>query len=158
MTVPGTPTAPAPAPDPIVAAVAEPIRAVLHDAKPRAAESTYRLTIRLDPPELGSVKVHVTSRGDQVRVVLQAETPEARTALTTHRDEIERLLQHEGFGLERFDVRGGPEHHQHQPHRGHGTHTRPRSAPPDPSTSPANPGPTDPADTAGTTADTALRL
>lgn len=155
MTVPGTPTAP----ERIVAAVAEPIRAVLHDAKPRAAESTYRLTIRLDPPELGNVKVHVTSRGDQVRVVLQAETPEARSALTTHRDEIERLLQHEGFGLERFDVRGGPEHHQHHPHRGHGTHARPRSAPPDPSTSPANPGPTDPAATAGTgSTDTALHL
>ena len=77
----------------------------------RIAELTRRRTgvaeqivVRLDPPELGTVRITVTARGDNVHVTLRADNPEARAALAAQRDSIETLLSGEGFDLSSFDV------------------------------------------------------
>lgn len=96
----------------------------------RIAELTRRRTgvaeqivVRLDPPELGTVRITVTARGDNVHVTLRADSPEARAALAAQRDSIETLLSGEGFDLSSFDVgyqrQGGGQ--SDTPRRGNGT-------------------------------------
>jgi flagellar hook-length control protein FliK len=77
----------------------------------RIAELTRRRTgvaeqivVRLDPPELGTVRITVTARGDNVHVALRADNPAARAALAAQRETIETLLSGEGFDLSSFDV------------------------------------------------------
>ena len=110
-------------PPPVAAAVAQTSGHRAADSSPvsepaplpaipvRIAELTRRRTgvaeqivIRLDPPELGTVRITVTARGDNVHIALRADTPEARAALAAQRDTIETLLSGEGFDLSSFDV------------------------------------------------------
>jgi hypothetical protein len=70
----------------------------------RRSGTTEQIVVRLDPPELGTVRISLTVRGDQVHVTVRAETPEARAALDAQRDLVEDLLRGEGFDLNSFDV------------------------------------------------------
>ena len=109
-TVTSTPTASAVAPlqTPVapderpMAPPAIPARVV--EVARRRSGVTEHVVVRLDPPELGAVRVSLTARGDQVHVVVRAETPEARAALDSQRDHVETLLRNEGFDLSSFDV------------------------------------------------------
>jgi hypothetical protein len=58
--------------------------------------------IRLDPPELGEVTIHVKITGDHVRVDVHAERPEAMQLLRDHTVDLSSLLG--GRGLDLSDV------------------------------------------------------
>lgn len=60
--------------------------------------------LRLDPPSLGEVRVHVESgaRGITVRIV--AQTPEACALLSDHQSELSRELWRHGLALQSFSA------------------------------------------------------
>jgi flagellar hook-length control protein FliK len=89
--------------DPEAAAPAA-IPARIAELTRRRTGSVEQIVVRLDPPELGAVRITVTARGDHVHLTLRADTPEARAALAAQRESIETLLSSEGFNLGSFDV------------------------------------------------------
>jgi flagellar hook-length control protein FliK len=98
-----------------VAAAALPAR--IAELARRRSGGTEQVVVRLDPPELGSVRISLTARGDQVHVVVRADTPEARAALDSQRGQVEQLLRGEGFDLNSFDVGHQRREHEQHPHR-----------------------------------------
>lgn len=51
-----------------------------------------RLTLRLDPPQLGRIEVSFEQRGDRLLVTLTAQTPEAERALRNGAGELQQAL------------------------------------------------------------------
>ncbi len=62
------------------------------------------MTLRLDPPELGSLRVQVTVRDRSVVAVLEAERPETRQLLGDNLAQLRDALQQQGFGIDRIEV------------------------------------------------------
>jgi flagellar hook-length control protein FliK len=71
-----------------------------------SADGTARLVVRLDPPELGAVTLHLTSRGSEVQLAMRAETPAGAAALAGQQARVRDLLAAHGFDLARFTVSG----------------------------------------------------
>lgn len=71
-----------------------------------SADGTARLTVRLDPPELGAVTLHLTSRGSAVELSLRAETPAGAAALAAQQGRVRDLLAEHGFDLSHFTITG----------------------------------------------------
>jgi hypothetical protein len=71
-----------------------------------SADGTARLTVRLDPPELGAVTLHIISRGSAVEMSLRAETPEGAAALSGQQARVRDVLAGHGFDLSRFSIAG----------------------------------------------------
>ncbi|MEZ5266831.1 MAG: transglycosylase SLT domain-containing protein [Acidimicrobiales bacterium] len=69
--------------------------------------SLHRVTVRLDPPDLGSVQVIFELRGDQVHLVVRPERAEGGQLLQSQRDRIATALANSGFELSGFDVSSG---------------------------------------------------
>lgn len=67
-----------------------------------ARRSTARL--RLEPPELGRLRVDVRIQGDSVSVDVQAETEAARLRLAERGAELKSGLAEHGIHVERFEV------------------------------------------------------
>ncbi len=70
----------------------------------RDGQSSHRITVRLDPPELGTVNVSFELQGDQVNVVVRPESAAGGQLLSQQRDRIATLLAREGLQLSGFDV------------------------------------------------------
>ncbi len=62
-------------------------------------------TLRLDPPELGSLRLRLELQRDRLSVEMAAESPEARDLLRQHLDALRRNLEAAGLQLERVVVR-----------------------------------------------------
>jgi flagellar hook-length control protein FliK len=76
-------------------------------------DGVYRVSVRLDPDELGPVHLDVEVHGTHLRVHLDAETDAARHTLKAGVDQLRASL--EGAGTHSADVdvgNGGPRHHQ----------------------------------------------
>jgi len=58
----------------------------------RATGDSQRLTLRLEPEQLGKVEVRLVAHGDRLEVVFQAETPAAEQALRDGAQELARTL------------------------------------------------------------------
>lgn len=88
-----------------VAATSLPDRlvALVQRAK-EGGQSAHRVTLRLDPPDLGAVSVRLELRGNDVAVSLRAERADASALLNAQRDRVAALLQREGLQLSGFDV------------------------------------------------------
>jgi flagellar hook-length control protein FliK len=99
--------------------LAAPLRAALRDRVNNRRDNGFELTVRLDPPELGAVRVRVFTQGDNVKITLHAENPEARAVLQERRDDVKALLRNEGFNLDGFDVETNDnrQHTSDQPNR-----------------------------------------
>lgn len=63
-----------------------------------------RIKLTLDPPRLGNLYMEVTKEKEMVRATLWAENPVTKELLEAHRMELRRILEADGFKLERFDV------------------------------------------------------
>jgi flagellar hook-length control protein FliK len=87
-----------------VAALPERIVAQVQRAKD-GDHTAHRLTVRLDPPDLGSVSLHFELRDGAVSVLLRPERSEATALLTGQRERVADALQREGLNLAGFDVR-----------------------------------------------------
>ena len=62
-------------------------------------------TLRLDPPELGKMKLHMDLRENQLALRIDVETDAARRLLTEQADALRRSLESTGIHLERIEVR-----------------------------------------------------
>ena len=65
-----------------------------------------RATIRLDPPELGFLRVDLRFRGSAIDVRIDASQPVAREMLERDLDRLRAGLEDAGFTIERIEVRG----------------------------------------------------
>lgn len=102
-----TPVAPAPlAPLPPVAQVA-------HAVIERVAEGGGDVRLRLDPPDLGEILIHVTVDGGDVRVDVHADNADAARLLRDATPNLSTLLGERGLGLADVSVgHGGRENNQ----------------------------------------------
>lgn len=62
-------------------------------------------TLRLDPPELGTVRLHMDLRQEQLLLRVETQTPEAQRLLAGELDTLRRSLEAAGIHLERVEVR-----------------------------------------------------
>lgn len=62
-------------------------------------------TLRLDPPELGKLRMKMNLRNEQLALEIDAETPAAQRLLTEQVETLRRSLAASGIHLERVDVR-----------------------------------------------------
>jgi len=63
-----------------------------------------QITVRLSPPELGTVRVTLRQSGDQVRGVLTADNPETQRRLERESPALVQRLQEAGVQVRRIDV------------------------------------------------------
>lgn len=89
-----------------MAALPESLVALIQRSQP-GAPGTQRLTVRLDPPELGRLDVIFEVRGDQVAVVVRPESAGAGQLMSNQRDRIAQALAQQGLHLSGFDVSDG---------------------------------------------------
>ena len=61
-------------------------------------------TVYLNPAELGRVSIRLVVDGDQVQVIVRAESPEALAALEQHMPELEASLSDRGFKDAQLDL------------------------------------------------------
>jgi len=127
---PGLPAAaPTPVPGPMgVAAGAAPTPAVeLNTPLPattvgqlqemqQAGQAQRRIVIRLDPPELGTVRLAFTKVGDDIVVAARTETAEAARAILRQQPDVRTAVEALGLTLSEFDVQTPKE--QDARHRG----------------------------------------
>jgi flagellar hook-length control protein FliK len=93
--VPAMPTAPA-SPRPTVASPAEQVAPVLVSMA-HAPDGTQRLTLRLDPPELGHLQIRVERPPDApANVDITVEKPETLTLLLRDQPQLQRALDQAG--------------------------------------------------------------
>jgi chemotaxis protein MotD len=71
-----------------------------------SADGTARLTVRLDPPELGAITLTMQSRNGEVELSLRADTPAEANALAGQQARVRDVLAAHGFDLARFTVVG----------------------------------------------------
>ncbi len=62
-------------------------------------------TMRLDPPELGTIRVHMDLRNDQLFLRVDTETSAARRLLAEQLDTLRHNLEASGIQLERVELR-----------------------------------------------------
>jgi flagellar hook-length control protein FliK len=92
------PDAPVPPAEPRAAPVAWPARQVAPFAVSLALGGEDRISLTLDPAELGRVEVEIERRGTDQHISLRAERAETLVLLQRDRAELERALASRGFG------------------------------------------------------------
>ena len=68
-----------------------------------------RVEIRLDPPELGRVQIHLTPVDGGVQAVVLADRPETQDLLRRHAEALARELGAAGYGSVSLDFAAGSE-------------------------------------------------
>jgi len=69
-----------------------------------AGQTQRRVVLRLDPPELGTVRLELTKVGEEVLVAARTETVEAARALLRQHAEVRSAIEALGLTLTGFDV------------------------------------------------------
>jgi flagellar hook-length control protein FliK len=62
-------------------------------------------TLRLDPPELGTIRLHMDLRNDQLSLQVETETGAAQRLLGEQLDTLRKNLEASGIHLERVEIR-----------------------------------------------------
>jgi flagellar hook-length control protein FliK len=101
---PNSAAAPLPEPPVVDANVARVARG-LHTA---LQQNGGTITLRLNPPEMGLVRVEVQVDGANVRAQLQTETDAVRTLLTQQIRHLRHALESQGLNVERLNVQTQP--------------------------------------------------
>ena len=93
---------------------------------------TSRMLLRLNPAELGTLRIELTMEGDKLRAQLHAQTQQVQEVLDRHLPQLRDALQMQGLKIDSFrvDVQGGhsqardqasqwqqPQQQGHQEHR-----------------------------------------
>ncbi|MGQ9901992.1 MAG: flagellar hook-length control protein FliK [Fimbriimonadales bacterium] len=84
------------------------------------------LTVRLDPPELGTVEIRIQATGGEVQAWLSAERDLTRQMLQQTQQYLREHLESRGLQLTHFDV--GTQSHFHHAPREQRTHSAPLAA------------------------------
>lgn len=98
---PEVPVAPVASPEP--KAVVDQLAVAVREADDR------RVEIRLDPPELGRVHIHLTTLEGGVRAVVVAERPETHDLLRRHAELLARELESSGYPGAHLEFASGGE-------------------------------------------------
>lgn len=96
-----------------LASLADKIRARAHLLKP-GGESVFEA--RLNPPNLGSVRVRLSIQGEEMRLAFSAERPEAVYALQEARTDLSSLIASQGYTLAQCEIEGRFPHDRWQQH------------------------------------------
>ncbi len=88
------------------AEMAERIARLAAEARPRERRE---ITLRLDPPALGEVRVRVEAAGQEIRVHIVTETREASFVLAEGRGQLREELQRQGLSLHSFSASSSAE-------------------------------------------------
>jgi flagellar hook-length control protein FliK len=78
------------------------------------ADRPVRLSVRLDPPNLGEVRVELSSRNGVVTVRVEPVSDAAGPLLNQQRSAVAAALERTGFSLASFDVAAGERQHDQQ--------------------------------------------
>lgn len=65
--------------------------------------------MRLNPPELGSVRVHLVERDDRVRIVFEVRHASVRESLLANQSQLVQQLRDQGLSVTEFGVSLGAE-------------------------------------------------
>lgn len=84
------------------------------------------LTVRLDPPELGTVEIRIQATGGEVQAWLSAERDLTRQMLQQAQQHLREYLESRGLQLSHFDV--GTQSQFHHAPREQRTHSAPLAA------------------------------
>jgi len=93
-------------PPPVAEQLAGPITAQVRD---RPADGETEIQIRLDPPELGTVKLKIVSTGGEVRAELHVSSEAVRQVVQSQLPELQQRLDDAGVRVQRFDVTADPQ-------------------------------------------------
>lgn len=78
---------------------------ILQFIRTRAAGDRATTIMRLDPPELGQIRVTVLQQQQSVQLRIDSDQAMARQLLTQHSDALQRALERSGLTLDQFEVR-----------------------------------------------------
>lgn len=73
------------------------------------AHGEERIRLTLDPPELGTLYLEIHREKENVRATVLTDNQMAKTVLEGHQLEIQKIIEKEGFTLEKFDVSVDPQ-------------------------------------------------
>ncbi len=71
----------------------------------RLGRGQSRATMRLDPPELGKVRLQMDLRNENLTLQIETQTDQARRLLSEHLDALRQSLELSGVRLEQVDLR-----------------------------------------------------
>lgn len=86
-------------------------------ASPEAGNGAGRITLKLNPRELGDMHIHLRMEGAKVSVEITAQNQVVREALVQNLDQLKETLLRQNIAMERFDVTTGNGHTSHQSFR-----------------------------------------
>ncbi|HPQ69730.1 MAG TPA: flagellar hook-length control protein FliK [bacterium] len=98
------PAAPAATTEVTIENVERVVRMVNQQMVRRAADGGGTMRLRLDPPELGRVKLEVTVEQQHVRAQAVVESGQVRQVLMEHLPDLKQQLAQQGMQLDQFDV------------------------------------------------------
>lgn len=78
---------------------------VLNSLKTAIANGDSEIQLRLDPPELGSMKLFLQMDGDSVRVILETSNDLAKRSLEESLGDLRQMLEDEGLEVGEFVLR-----------------------------------------------------
>ena len=68
----------------------------------RNNEESVRIT--LDPPQLGHIYMEINRNKENIKTTLWTDNPATKATLETNQLQIQKIIENEGFKLEKFDV------------------------------------------------------
>jgi flagellar hook-length control protein FliK len=74
---------------------------------PEARTGASRITLKLNPRELGDMQIHLRMEDAKVSVEITAQNPVVREALVQNIDQLKETLSRQNIAMERFDVMTG---------------------------------------------------
>jgi flagellar hook-length control protein FliK len=86
----------------------ENVERILRFIQTRIGKERSVATLRLEPPELGTLRLRMDLRADELTLEVETQTVAARKLLTEHTDTLRRSLEAAGIHLERVEVRAAP--------------------------------------------------
>lgn len=63
-----------------------------------------KVRIALDPPELGSIYLEISRDKENIQTTLWADNPLTKATLENSQSQIQKIIENEGFQLEKFSV------------------------------------------------------
>ncbi len=101
---------------------------ILHVIRSNVGERQSQLTVQLDPPELGRLKIDVRLVDNQMRLNIVTETHEARQVLSERFEQLRSALESQGITVNRFEIQTREPQAQHpqwqNPQHQHGQHNQ----------------------------------
>jgi hypothetical protein len=80
------------------------VNRIVQVLRAHVGQHTSQVSIQLDPPHLGQIRIDLTMRDDALSLGIQTETETGRQLVTSRLDELRAALQRHGIVVERANV------------------------------------------------------